>query len=1054
MNPWVVLNIPETKDKDAVKLAYMAQLSKHNPEDDPEGFQRIRSAYDQVLAEIDNAGDDTPMGRFMSKVDDLYNDFSRRVSVSCWKELLEDDFCAQLATEDDAGNNILFFLLDHWYLPGEVLAALSSHFGWLDRKDELSAFIPPGFFAFIENQIQSDYPNYALFDTDKNPDRFIYLFHEVDGLLGRNDIDGIAPLIAEMEETGVRHPCLLHVKSRFALACGDGENALIHAEAAFSEYPDNIDTRFNYAQILLGLEREEEAIKLYQEIFEAIPTHFGAERGIIECLLGLGEYEEARERLLKTYDKYPSSAYVFAAMHHVSQMLVEKYMELHQENPEDLETVFVLAKHFLNLSRFDECYELLKEYASPDCHIRYYEFMGECLLHKGEAEKALEHLLKDIAIQKNYLNYIKLVYSLNELQRYQDSIRYAEEGLTLIDDDIVSKAGLYSVKGIAHHKLNQFREALAAFDAGIAVCDQLYYLYTGKAGVYKDMYMFAEAIDCCIMSSTVLPYNPEPYTIEMDIYLITEQYEKILDLFEQTKTYEISDFPKIMYYKACALSRLSKVDEAVEIINEFILSEEVDDAYKMLFYREMASISEWRGEFGQALGYIKKAIALDKKVEWPVWQLHLGQVYNKLGDAKKAMAIFKRLIKEGTLGTAPYVERGDSYLLMSLPDKARRSFEKAVAMAESSEGDYIRIVHIYSDRGRHNDALKWANELLKRYDSVDNRIQKAWVLVNLGRGLHAIRHLEEAKDDFAKVERLHQRLAYCYIDISRDYQKALSEFEVILEVNPEWPYLYEDIGDCLCNLCRYEEAIQLLTGAIEKTPESFSLYARRGEIYKDMNRHEEAVNDLQHALTGLDTLKGYWSVCVIYYWLGQLFEQFLNDAESALKQYLLSLEWNSDYYYSLLSIGYIHYSFNRYEESIIWFNKAAAAAPDEAGSYLGRAGAYMKLGWKKEAEKDYKEALKKYLKKPDSACRHANIGKCYLGLEKYEKAEVHFSLAIKSAADCADCPPRDCHEAHFGMCLYCVKTGQTEEAAKHLDTALSIANHVQYNQFKHENKLD
>ena len=75
MDPWIVLDIQKTSDKEAIKRAYMAQLTKYNPEDDPEGFQRLRGAYEQILSGFDKDEDDTPLGRFMKKTQLLYSDF-------------------------------------------------------------------------------------------------------------------------------------------------------------------------------------------------------------------------------------------------------------------------------------------------------------------------------------------------------------------------------------------------------------------------------------------------------------------------------------------------------------------------------------------------------------------------------------------------------------------------------------------------------------------------------------------------------------------------------------------------------------------------------------------------------------------------------------------------------------------------------------------------------------------------------------------------------------------------------------------------------------------
>ncbi len=48
MNPFVVLDLEETADDEAVRAAYLRGIRKSPPDRDPEGFRRVRDAYEAI----------------------------------------------------------------------------------------------------------------------------------------------------------------------------------------------------------------------------------------------------------------------------------------------------------------------------------------------------------------------------------------------------------------------------------------------------------------------------------------------------------------------------------------------------------------------------------------------------------------------------------------------------------------------------------------------------------------------------------------------------------------------------------------------------------------------------------------------------------------------------------------------------------------------------------------------------------------------------------------------------------------------------------------------
>ena len=50
---WITVGIVPTQDRRTLRTAYAAQLKLHSPETDPEGFQRLREAYERLLQALD-----------------------------------------------------------------------------------------------------------------------------------------------------------------------------------------------------------------------------------------------------------------------------------------------------------------------------------------------------------------------------------------------------------------------------------------------------------------------------------------------------------------------------------------------------------------------------------------------------------------------------------------------------------------------------------------------------------------------------------------------------------------------------------------------------------------------------------------------------------------------------------------------------------------------------------------------------------------------------------------------------------------------------------------
>lgn len=95
-----ILKIPATREENAIHGAYRRLLGGVNPEDDPEGFKRLRKAYEEALVyartpEEEAVSDvdwlqNQEIGGFLRELADIYDHFSRRIESAQWKKLLGD----------------------------------------------------------------------------------------------------------------------------------------------------------------------------------------------------------------------------------------------------------------------------------------------------------------------------------------------------------------------------------------------------------------------------------------------------------------------------------------------------------------------------------------------------------------------------------------------------------------------------------------------------------------------------------------------------------------------------------------------------------------------------------------------------------------------------------------------------------------------------------------------------------------------------------------------------------------------------------------------------
>jgi len=326
---------------------------------------------------------------------------------------------------------------------------------------------------------------------------------------------------------------------------------------------------------------------------------------------------------------------------------------------------------------------------------------------------------------------------------------------------------------------------------------------------------------------------------------LNTQPQLALDLSYQSESLAKSphDFAKLNLLKASCLSRLGKVEEALNIAEQsFELS---DDKKIQCSLQEIAARSQYYlGNYmealrtaSEALMSIRQAEGLEATEERFVALNTQGAIYYRLGQFEQALA--------------SYLESYD--VASTLEDRG---------LLLKSVGN---ISNVYQEQGRLEHAYDYLQKAFSELDSVDDVRTKVIILGNFSHYYFAVGQHQDAVTYADKALSLSGGMPIDYIDIYIYKAEALSElqqfeaaddnFAFAIQLLLEHPndyllaMLYTKQATHLVRQDKHSEAVELLLEAKElatstnSKKELYQAHQKLSEIYRLLGQAEEALEN-------------------------------------------------------------------------------------------------------------------------------------------------------------------------------------------------------------------
>jgi len=437
--------------------------------------------------------------------------------------------------------------------------------------------------------------------------------------------------------------------------------------------------------------------------------------------------------------------------------------------------------------------------------------------------------------------------------------------------------------------------------------------------------------------------------------------------------------------------------EAAELLEQFVKqSPESDSAFQTLgeAYSQMQ-------EYAKAAEAYRRAGELDpedieiKKAE--------AQALFLTDNLDESVKLYQELAKVEPDDGLALLRLGQIYRRQMKYDLARQNLQKAAVSFPDSVQVQFNLVLLERDEGRLEDALKRANDILKKTEKPNGRytepekqdrriflINEAILHQTLGNYDSAVKTFQDVKTLTNEKDGRVDALIIETYRIAKNLDKALQIDEQALADSPDNRQLRIVHADLIAEKGRVDEGIKALQQMQKGDDDDIDIIEAMVSVYQRAKKYEEAQNLLNTAT------KRFPNEEQVYFLQGSLYEKQKKYSE-AEKAFRKALELQKDDPGVLNYLGYMFADQGIHlDEAASMIQKAVQSDPTN-GAYLDS------LGWV-YYKQDRLDLAEQYLKKAiifvntDSSI-HDHLGDLYFKTKRFDDARSEWNKSIQLSTE-------------------------------------------------------